>query len=43
MSDSNQATPGKADDTSYQRVAFALMAAFFAIEPFAGVYPVFLM
>ena len=43
MSDSNQVTPGKADDTSYQRVAFALMAAFFAVAPFAGVYPVFLM
>ena len=43
MSDPNQVTAGKADDTSYQRVAFALMAAFFAIAPFAGVYPVFLM
>jgi branched-chain amino acid transport system permease protein len=43
VSDSNQVTPGKADDTSYQRVAFALMAAFFAVAPFAGVYPVFLM
>ena len=43
MSDPNQVTAGKADDNSYQRVAFALMAAFFAIAPFAGVYPVFLM
>jgi len=43
VSDPNQVTAGKADDTSYQRVAFALMAAFFAIAPFAGVYPVFLM
>ena len=43
MSDPNQVTAGKADETSYQRVAFALMAAFFAIAPFAGVYPVFLM
>jgi len=30
-------------DTRQLRVAFALMVAFFAIAPFAGVYPVFLM
>ena len=37
VSDSNHVAHDRADETSYQRVAFALMAAFFAIAPFAGV------
>jgi branched-chain amino acid transport system permease protein len=35
--------PAQAHSLTHQYIAFAIMAAFFAIAPFIGIYPVFLM